>query len=82
MFTSELGSLSKGFDITPADATELTEKTRAVMVEGAGVIAGVMTDGAGTTHTTNTLTAGILYPFEFQEIHSTGTSATGIKGYN
>lgn len=72
------GSLGKGFDITPS-GSELSPHTRAITVEAAGTVTGVLVNDGSTSHTTHALTPGILYPFAFKIISA--TTATSVKGY-
>lgn len=67
-----------GFDINPSDGSDLAQVTRAVMVSVAGDLAVTLKNGDSIT--LPGLTPGVIYPVRASQIHSTGTTATGIKG--
>lgn len=67
-----------GFDITPADGTDLSTVTRALMVSGAGDAAVTLKNG--DTLVLPGLTPGVIYPIRARQVAATGTTATGIKG--
>lgn len=72
------GPICDGFDITPADATDLSDVTRAVMVGTAGDLAVVLKNGS--TLTLPSLAPGVIYPVRVRRVLETGTTAAGIKG--
>lgn len=67
-----------GFDIIPADGTDLAETTRALMVAGSGDVAVTLKNGDQIT--LQGLTAGVIYPVRVTQVNATNTTATGIKG--
>ena len=78
-FQSGLSSpVQGGFDITPTDAGDLPQVTRALMVASAGDIAVTLKNG--DTITLPGLTPGVIYPIRAVRVWATGTTATGIKG--
>ena len=66
------------FSITPDDATDLHEVTRALYVGGTGDI--VLVTKGGTQVTFTGLGAGSLLPVRTSRVHATGTTATNILG--
>ena len=76
--TSLNSPVEGGFDIVPADGTDLPEVTRAIMVSGAGDVAVVLKSGDALTLTG--LTVGVIYPVRVAQVLATGTTATGLKG--
>ncbi|NOR31756.1 MAG: hypothetical protein GQ539_11755 [Sulfitobacter sp.] len=72
------GPICGGFSITPDDAADIAQVTRAVMVSGAGDLSVVLK--SGDTMTLPNLTAGVVYPFRIARVLDTGTTASGIKG--
>ena len=72
------GPALRGFSITPADGSDLTDDIRAVTLNVGGTLSFVAWDGA--TYTTAALPAG-TYPVQARRIRSTGTTATGITGW-
>lgn len=81
-FASHVDSLTSpvtgGFDITPADGTDLARVTRALMVTTAGDVAVTFRDG--TSLTLPGLTPGVIYPLRVTRVLATGTTASGVKG--
>lgn len=78
-FTSGLSSpVCGGFDITPDDAADLQNTTRAVIIGGGGDIALVLKNG--DTITLPNLVAGVIYPLRVVRVLASGTTATDIKG--
>ena len=65
------------YDITPS-ANDLAFTTIMIMVSEAATITGILA-GDTTSHTTQQLTPGIMYPFSFKKI--TAVSAGSVKGY-
>jgi hypothetical protein len=63
--------------ITPSDATDLDQPTRAVYVGGAGSIAAVMPDG-GSAVIFASIPAGSVLPIQVRRINATGTDATDL----
>ena len=72
------GPICGGFSITPDDAADIAQVTRAVMVSGAGDLSVVLK--SGDTMTLPNLMAGVVYPFRVARVLDTGTTASGIKG--
>lgn len=70
--------IRKAFDIT-LSATPLSIPTRAIMVSTDCTVTGILV-GDTVSHTTFTLTAGVLYPLAFSVISAATASAT-LKGY-
>ena len=81
-FDSHMAGLTSpiagGFDVTPADGSDLPTTTRALMVSSAGDVAVLLKNG--DTLTFPGLTPGVIYPIRAQRVLATGTGATGIKG--
>lgn len=81
-FASFAGSLtapaSSGFDITPADGTDLPVLTRAVMIGSAGDLAVTFADGSEVV--LPSLAPGVVYALRLARVRATGTTATDIKG--
>lgn len=69
---------SDGFAITPDDATDLVETTRALFVGSAGDIALVLASGAALTFAN--VASGTLLPLRARRIEATGTTASAIIG--
>ena len=67
-----------GFAITPNDATDLPDVTRALYVGGPGHL--VLTLQAGATLTLSNVPSGSLLPLRVKRILATGTTATAIVG--
>ncbi|SFS85577.1 hypothetical protein SAMN04488040_2119 [Sulfitobacter marinus] len=72
------GPICGGFSITPDDAADVAQVTRAVMVAGAGDLAVVLK--GGDTVTLPSLMAGVVYPFRIERVLNTGTTASGVTG--
>jgi len=70
--------IRKAFDVSPS-TSDLTIPTRAIMVSAECTVSGIMI-GDTSSHTTNTLFPGMLYPFAFSRITAVSGSAT-VKGY-
>lgn len=66
------------FSITPADATDLSEITRAIYIGGAGNLTVVLQSDAEVTFTG--LATGTVLPLRARQISATGTTATAILG--
>ena len=62
--------------VTPADATDLPFRPRAILVGTAGDVR--MADEDGTLTTVPSLAAGVMHPFSPTQIYSSGTTAVGI----
>lgn len=78
-FQSSLsGPVEGGFDVIPADGSDLGQMTRGLMVSGGGDVA--VTLKSGDQLTLPALTAGVIYPLRVARVWATGTTATGIKG--
>jgi hypothetical protein len=68
-----------GFAVTPADGSDLPQVTRQIRITGtAGNVAVVWYDG---TETVEPVTANAVLDWRVTRIKSTGTTATGIRGY-
>ncbi len=72
------GPAFDAFNITPNDATDLSEVTRTLYIGGAGDI--TLTTKEGTQVTFSSLNAGSLLPIRATKVHATGTTATNILG--
>ncbi len=72
------GPICGGFSITPDDAADIAQVTRAVMVSGAGDLSVVLK--SGDMMTLPNMMAGVVYPFRIARVLDTGTTASGIKG--
>jgi len=71
--------LRSGFTITPSDTADLEQVTRQIRVTGAaGDIAVVWVDGATSTEP---VSVGDVLDWRIKRVLSTGTTATGIRGY-
>ncbi|AVF05061.1 MULTISPECIES: spike base protein, RCAP_Rcc01079 family [Devosia] len=67
-----------GFAITPNDATDLSEITRAIYVGSSGALAVTFVSGAELV--LPNVPAGSLLPLRLQRVRATGTTATDIVG--
>jgi hypothetical protein len=65
--------------ITPSDAAILNPPTRGLYIGGVGTIRVVHVDDTAVTNYPVTV-AGAIYPWAVKQVHSAGTSATGIVG--
>ncbi len=63
--------------ITPDDAADLAQCTRALNVAVSGTVR-VTTVGGDTGDLY--IAAGVAFPVRVQRVHATGTTATGIRG--
>lgn len=64
--------------LTPDDATDLEDPTRAIFVGGSGNLAVQMI--SGQTVTFDNIQAGVIYPLRVARVLATGTTATGLLG--
>lgn len=69
---------SDGFAITPHDANDLAEMTRALYVGGAGALAIVLASGASVT--LSGVAGGTVLPLRLRQVKATGTTATNLVG--
>ena len=69
---------ANGFGITPNDATDLAEVTRALYVGGAGDVQVTLLSGA--TLTFSNVNAGTFLPIRAVRVLATGTTASAIVG--
>lgn len=69
---------SHGFAVTPHDANELAEVTRALYVGGAGAVAVVLASGASLT--LSGIAGGTILPLRLRQVRATGTTATNLVG--
>ena len=67
-----------GFAVTPNEASDLPDVTRALYVGGPGHL--VLMLQAGATVTLSNVPSGSLLPLRVRRILATGTSATAIVG--
>lgn len=75
---SESGPIEDIIDVTPSDSVDLTTgPARGFIFTGVGTIR--FTTAKGTVQNFSGLATNTLYPFACKRIHSTGTTATGIK---
>ncbi|MBA96011.1 MAG: hypothetical protein V7763_11360 [Sulfitobacter sp.] len=72
------GPICGGFDITPSDADEISQVTRAIMVSQSGDLSVELKSGDAIV--LKNLIPGAVYPFRISKVLSTGTTATGITG--
>ncbi|WP_341232756.1 hypothetical protein [uncultured Sulfitobacter sp.] len=72
------GPICGGFPITPDDAADIAQVTRAVMVSGAGDLSVVLKSGDAVT--LPNLMAGVVYPFRIARVLNSGTTASGVMG--
>lgn len=72
------GPVEGGFEITPNDTADLSQMTRAVMVQTGGDLA--VTLKSGDQIRLPGLVPGALYPLRIARVWANGTTATGIKG--
>ena len=71
--------ITAGFSITPNDATDLAIITRQIRITGsAGNLSVVWVDGSSSVET---VAAGETLDWRIRRVLSTGTTATGIRGY-
>lgn len=74
--TSPLGG---AFAITPSDVQDLAQTTRQIRITGSGgAIAVTWIDGSETVEP---VTAGDVWDWRIRRVRSTGTTATGLRGY-
>jgi hypothetical protein len=66
------------FAITPSDAVDFTNDTRAIYVGGAGNLTVVMQSGAVVLFTA--VPAGTVLPIRADRVNATGTTATAMVG--
>lgn len=64
-------------EITPNDATDLTNVTRALNVAQTGTVRVITVDGLENDIF---VAAGIAFPIRVSRVLATGTTATGIRG--
>lgn len=76
--TGQNSPIIDGFSITPNDAADVQEVTRAVMVSTMGNL--TCTLKGGSTMTLTSLVPGVMYPLRVIRILTSGTTATGIVG--
>lgn len=76
--TSLDGPASHGFAVTPNDATDVAEITRALYIGSGGALAVVLHSGAEAT--LQNVASGTLLPLRARRVKATGTTATGIVG--
>ncbi|MFD1694375.1 spike base protein, RCAP_Rcc01079 family [Roseibium aestuarii] len=67
-----------GFAVTPADATDLPEVTRALYVGTAGALRVTLASEAVVTLTN--VAAGSLLPLRVTRVHATGSTAGDVVG--
>lgn len=72
------GPAVHAFPITPNDAADLPEVTRALYIGGAGAV--VLRLSSGQTVTFAGLSAGSLLPVRADRVLAVGTTATGLVG--
>lgn len=73
--------IRRHIEVSPHDTNELSHVTaKGILVTGSGTLAGILA-GDGTDTISFTPAAQTLYPFAFKLIKSTGTTASGIKGF-
>ena len=72
------GPICGGFDITPSDADEISQVTRAIMVSQSGDLSVELKSGDAIV--LKNRIPGAVYPFHISKVLSTGTTATGITG--
>lgn len=76
-----VASARRHFDVTPHDTNELSHVTaKGILVTASGTLAGILA-GDGSDTISFTPAANTWYPLAFKIIKSTGTTATGIKGF-
>jgi hypothetical protein len=69
---------SHGFSVTPDDAADLAETTRALYVGTTGDIAVVLASGAMLSF--GNVASGSVLPLRTKRVMATGTTAAGIVG--
>lgn len=67
-----------GFSITPSDAADLPEVTRAIYVGGAGTISLVLASGASLT--LSGAASGSILPLRVRQVRASATTATNLVG--
>lgn len=72
------GPASHGFSISPSDASDLPETTRAIYVGTPGDLAVDLASGANLTFTN--LASGTILPVRASAVKATGTSASDLIG--
>lgn len=74
------GPATRGFAITPVDATDLASVTRGIYTGTGGTLVCVLEDDTSTVTFTN-VPAGIVLPLRIKQVYSTGTTASmGLVG--
>lgn len=71
-------SIVGAFVITPSNTEELPKVTRQIYAGGAGNVAVVWSDGSETTEP---VAAGERLDWRIKQVKSSGTTATGLRGY-
>lgn len=72
------GPANHGFAVTPNDATDLSEVTRALYVGGGGALVVVLHSGAELV--LQNVGAGTLLPLRVRRVKATGSTAAGVVG--
>lgn len=70
--------IEDGFDITPADNTELNTVTRAIYIGTGGDLSVTLVSGAQLTF--RNVIGGSMLPFRISQVHATGTTAADLVG--
>lgn len=76
------------FAITPSNTASLVDAngrltaTKGISIAGAGTLAVETVDGDSVTIPSGALVAGHIHRMKVRKVLATGTSATGIIGYN
>jgi len=76
--TSLVAPATHGFPITPDDAADLPEITRALYIGGAGTAVLVLASGAEIT--LSGLAAGTMLALRVRQVKATGTTAEQLVG--
>lgn len=79
--TDHLSYAQGAFLITPDDSTDLPRSTRGISFAVPGSIRVTMVDGDVVTIPSGALAAGVIHPIGVRRVHSTGTTATGLVGW-
>lgn len=79
-YTAGLSSpLTHAFVIAPSDSADLPFVTRQIRVTGTG--GNIVVVWAGGEETTEPVAAGDVFDWRIKRVKSTGTTATGLRGY-
>ncbi len=73
--------LTGGFAVTPSDIADLPYVTRQIRLPDNGTPGNVVIVWASGLETTERIAAGEVFDWQAVRIKSTGTTASGLRGY-